>query len=67
MSETKPPAHDLKRRAFNAPERRNPYVVLALRRAAGTHQKPEKSERVAARIGLMRQLRRWIGVNEQDS
>ena len=67
MSETKFPSREPQRRGTNTLEPRNPYVVLALRRAAGTHQKPEKSERVAARIGLMRQLRRWIGANERDS
>jgi uncharacterized membrane protein YfcA len=36
-------------------------VVLALRRAAGTHRKPEKSQRVAGRIDLVKQIRRWLG------
>lgn len=67
MSETKFPSREPQRRSPSTLEPRNPYVVLALRRAAGTHQKPEKSERVAARIGLMRQLRRLIGANERDS
>jgi hypothetical protein len=67
MSETKHPGREPQRRVASALEPRNPHLVLALRRAAGTHQKPEKSERVSSRIGLMRQLRRWIGVNERDS
>jgi hypothetical protein len=48
-------------REINVRELRNPYVVLALRRAAGTHRKPEKSQRVAGRIDLVKQIRRWLG------
>lgn len=58
MSQPKPTAREPQSRDPKAVPPRNPYFALALRRAAGSHRKPEKAQRQEDRIELMRRLPR---------
>lgn len=56
MSQPKPSAREPQAREAKTIPPRNPYFVLALRRAAGSHRKPEKTLRQEDQTALRRQL-----------